>query len=651
MAKKTDTKKKTPPKDERTPEQRRADAIRTTAGRETVEAFVVAFVLALLFRAFVAEAFVIPTGSMAPTLMGAHKDICCSQCGHAFQVGASKERRGRYQDHTVVGGICPNCRFPNSLDLVNDGNHGTFNGDRILVSKSAYVLSDPERWDVIVFKFPGNPKQNYIKRLVGLPNETISIQYGDVYVRPLGAAEAKDEILRKPADKLIAMRHHVYDTDQQSPLLIAANYPARLQPWREGATSPPTDSWEIKRSEGGVIANVAGGQEQTDWVRYFHRFPTDLEWGVAVNGGKLDNVDPYQCRLITDFYAYDCYITVPSREVYVDKPINAGLPQFGRKRRQGTRYPPFEPDYESGGPLSQFRGGQYGERGNANEGLHWVGDLMVETDIQIGKDCTELTLELVESGLQYQCRVDTKTGEAKLVIVDGESTQSFTGSNGKSPTAQTPLTAGGSFEIRFSNCDDQLLLWVDDELITFDAETTFNTHNFRTAADNHPHYRDGLHPLDGAPVGIGVRGTASIDGFRLYRDKYYCATDDSMNGISDYRSPRDRQRVSYAIGTPSAWEQNVPWESRRKVSFDMGEDQFFPMGDNSPESLDARCWAGAKRRFMPLPERFEERAYQYADASYVPRDLLVGKALLVFWPHHWRSPVPHPNISRIRLIR
>ena len=38
--------------------------------RETIESIVVAFILAFLFRAFVAEAFVIPTGSMAPTLMG-----------------------------------------------------------------------------------------------------------------------------------------------------------------------------------------------------------------------------------------------------------------------------------------------------------------------------------------------------------------------------------------------------------------------------------------------------------------------------------------------------------------------------------------------------------------------------------------------------
>ena len=57
----------------------------------TVESIVVAFTLALLFRGFEAEAFVIPTGSMAPTLMGRHKDLACAACGRDFRVGCSTE--------------------------------------------------------------------------------------------------------------------------------------------------------------------------------------------------------------------------------------------------------------------------------------------------------------------------------------------------------------------------------------------------------------------------------------------------------------------------------------------------------------------------------------------------------------------------------
>ena len=57
--------------------------------RETIESVIIAFVLAFLFRTFEAEAFVIPTGSMAPTLMGKHKDLECPMCHYRYQVSAS----------------------------------------------------------------------------------------------------------------------------------------------------------------------------------------------------------------------------------------------------------------------------------------------------------------------------------------------------------------------------------------------------------------------------------------------------------------------------------------------------------------------------------------------------------------------------------
>ena len=88
---KSKTTKEKPAKDKRDPAEIRAESFRIAAQRETVEAFVVAFILALLFRAFLAEAFVIPTGSMAPTSMGTTK-IFSAMRGKPFQVGASGER-------------------------------------------------------------------------------------------------------------------------------------------------------------------------------------------------------------------------------------------------------------------------------------------------------------------------------------------------------------------------------------------------------------------------------------------------------------------------------------------------------------------------------------------------------------------------------
>ncbi|MEM9410477.1 MAG: S26 family signal peptidase, partial [Planctomycetota bacterium] len=57
--------------------------------RETFESIAVAVMLALLFRTYEAEAFIIPTGSMAPTLQGQHMDVVCEQCGYQYRAGAS----------------------------------------------------------------------------------------------------------------------------------------------------------------------------------------------------------------------------------------------------------------------------------------------------------------------------------------------------------------------------------------------------------------------------------------------------------------------------------------------------------------------------------------------------------------------------------
>ena len=204
--------------------------------RENVETFVLMFAVFFLFRTFEAEAFIIPTGSMAPTLQGRHKDLVCPECGLAYRVGASsevddyvqgwqarlsepgikpEERRRlieQIQQSEVVEGTCPNCRFtmdvdPNSAEGQKWPAHS---GDRIMVTKSPYDFAEPKRWDVVVFRFPGNAQMNYIKRLVGLPHETVRIEQGDVYLKN---ADESFDIVQKPAEKVWAMAQAVYDND------------------------------------------------------------------------------------------------------------------------------------------------------------------------------------------------------------------------------------------------------------------------------------------------------------------------------------------------------------------------------------------------------------------------------------------------------
>lgn len=56
------------------------------------------------------------------------------------------------------------------------------NGDYLIIDELSYRLRDPLREEVVVFKFPDNPSQKYIKRIIGLPRETIEVKEGNVRI-------------------------------------------------------------------------------------------------------------------------------------------------------------------------------------------------------------------------------------------------------------------------------------------------------------------------------------------------------------------------------------------------------------------------------------------------------------------------------------
>lgn len=89
------------------------------------KSIIIALAIALVIRAFVVQAFRIPSGSMIPTLLV---------------------------------------------------------GDHILVNKVVYRIRDPKRQEVIVFKFPLDPKKDYIKRVIALPGDKIFIHNKMVYI-------------------------------------------------------------------------------------------------------------------------------------------------------------------------------------------------------------------------------------------------------------------------------------------------------------------------------------------------------------------------------------------------------------------------------------------------------------------------------------
>jgi len=133
-----------------------------SAFREYAEALVMAVVLALFIRTFVVQAFKIPSGSMLPTL----------------QIG----------DHLLVNKFLYGIRIP-------------------IVGKRIFVFRQPARDDVIVFIYPQDPSKDFIKRVKGLPGETLEIRNKVLYVNGQAVADPnayyekiRERLARAPRD-------------------------------------------------------------------------------------------------------------------------------------------------------------------------------------------------------------------------------------------------------------------------------------------------------------------------------------------------------------------------------------------------------------------------------------------------------------------
>jgi len=159
---------------------------------ESIQIVLTALMLAFMLRAFFIEAFMIPTGSMAQSLLGQHGALVCPNCGWRFDHGPAEGRGDRVDENSFRAppyAFCPNCHVRTELRPEEIAVRA---GDRILVHKWPYVLGGalgPRRWDVIVFRDPADPSRNFIKRLAALPNETIEIVDGDVFIKAAGDDE------------------------------------------------------------------------------------------------------------------------------------------------------------------------------------------------------------------------------------------------------------------------------------------------------------------------------------------------------------------------------------------------------------------------------------------------------------------------------
>ena len=574
--------------------------------RETMESVAVAFVFCFLFKTFEAEAFVIPTGSMAPTLYGRHKDVECPGCGFEWAVGASTEvDDGGYllvdrndpvptAARPVRVAKCPNCARPVDLAPLPP-----FAGDRILVNKWPFLIGDPGRWEVTVFKFPENPTTNYVKRLVGLPGETLTIRQGDLYKIEDGAPT----ILHKEPAKQRAMSLPVHQHDRPAPALLEAGVPERFAPVRyrgesagPGAVAGWADDpagWTALPESRALRQSPAAGP-QYSWVRYRHLRPTAEQWELAAAGVPVGDVT---AKLILDYCAYN-------------------------------------PD------LRRMDG--------APDGAFWVGDLELSLTLEVLDLAADagLLLELVEGDRTYRCRIDAATGAATLSYAD-----TLAGAAAADPAAATaagetvlgefptPLAGPGEYELGFANVDDRLTLWVGDDPVAVAAYPPFAARRVQRPRDS-----------DRAPAGFAVKNLAARAAhMELRRDIYYRGSFRDPDDVSPGNRETDGRgrRLQFSDVEESrmpalAAAADAPAEygpayarflladdrrvDRRVYELTLGPDEFLMLGDNSPSSLDSRLWSNTRE----APRRHA-----------VPRDALVGTAFAIYWPHG--EPVWFPD--------
>jgi len=593
--------------------------------RDFVEQVVVAIILAVLIRGYDAEAFVIPTGSMAPTLMGRHKEISCPECGLVYAINASddsesiiaasrnkalgqlerfkaapqrlaeaetyKARADRTGDRAEMAraadeldqaqrdvqnaprltaeldreikllhevGLCVNCRYRAEVD-----EQPSFKGDRILVMKFPYELpflpgsAGPRRWDVVVFHYPEKPETNYIKRLVGLPEEELRINHGDIQTRAWDS-NAPFQIQRKPMIHQQAMLMPVYDD---------AHRPKSLEGKPEWRRWNPSGVW--KENQSGKFTASSDAEPEWSELRYRHLLPDPEQWEAIRNQTEVPRMPP-RPTLITDFYSYNT--------------------------NNNMSHP--------------------------NESLHgydgwlqsnWVGDLSVSCrlDIEAAKPGGMFKLELLEAGISNRCEVDLISGMVSLYHGDK-----------KLGEISSVLRGIGAHEIQFANVDDRLSLLIDDEPVFLDG----------LPYDDDPmvSYAPTARDLD--PVGVAIKGTrASVSGLVLKRDIYYTQdprfSDFSIPGLNDGFASDGQGDYGRVISMFDFLSDPAKFATLKNLTardaYKIRKDHFMMMGDNSPRSSDSRAWSS-----LDADWRKDDRS-----SWEVPRSMLIGKAFFVYWPH------------------
>lgn len=245
-------------------------AIRAQSGRRCALQLGIAVLLVVLaLRTWVVLGLFVPVtvagGSMAETLMGPHRRIVCAACETAFCVGL---------DRLPAGGraCCPRCGYREN-DLRSAGDRP---GQRLLIDRTVRWRGGPQRWQVVVFRCPEQANTLGVKRVVGLPGESVRIRRGDVFIN--------GQIARKNLQEQRAVAQLVY---RVRPDRRRSDDPR----WRSNADE---DGWQLQN---GVFYHHhrPGGSQPgaVDWLNYHHPAQRPVQDDVSYNQGqsrKLNDV-------------------------------------------------------------------------------------------------------------------------------------------------------------------------------------------------------------------------------------------------------------------------------------------------------------------------------------------------------------------------
>ena len=539
------------------------------------------------------------------------------------------------------------------LSALMVGCNGSYSsGDRVLVSKFDYDagVGHPHRFDVVVFSFPETPVENsvpknYIKRLLGLPGQLLAIFFGQIFCfEPaegsppfFNDSEGGDPgMLIRDSDGGVKIISLVKDGPAEKAgmaeddLIIQAgtHAVADAESFREAMwASKPGEEITIKVQRGLQFQDfkmVLGCVNPNNlWEKaYMHeKDPKSLKLWEKPGMFQIVRKPPevmLAMRRIVDDHDFPADDLPPRWLAKGDWKADTehGFDHAGAKN-DGIDWIHYEhilfpwPDENHPprkelirdfmGYNSQIPNPQDGDRtGRSIErNANWVGSLMIECQVNVTQAQGEFWLELNKGVNRFQACFDLGNGQCTLFKVALDDTKTELGKAG------TRVKGPGKYSVRLANFDARLTLWVDDDL-PFGNGVEYPPPEVRGKGEESltkKELQDRSGPRDGdlKPASIGSKNAGiHVQSIRLWRDTYYTT---GLNGPDKYIDD---------------WADPTAWTTLRDMPVTIMYVQpghYLCLGDNSPASSDSRYW------------------------GLVPKRLMLGRALMVYWPHDRAGPI------------